>query len=377
MTPVSYRRPARLTVAVLAALTLSFMVPRAASAAIETDPASLYATMKRAYDVGLAHRWPFADERYYLSTILDAGRAYSLFRPSDPNYAEVARLTVDIATQLHYDPLSSDDAASWYVREACDYEIAHGDSGHVATATALLGKVQASDADPKEAAQQAVDDAVANVQAFSGDGDALAQQIVAEIRAYNITKDPAIRSSILQHAANPAAPLLRVPDAEFNELFSLVEEARGNESTFSDQDRAYAQKLEARKKNTPELQIIGRVTAVGHALRMTRTAPADEYFGHLKMSPIGIHNEMARIKRYLDVGWSTQMTHDALIVSNAIIDWQRQYPRDVTLPQNLLDMYRLLERVDSSDAHAEGTKLKHLLLVEYASSSQARELAAS
>ncbi|MBV9103316.1 MAG: hypothetical protein JO060_06970, partial [Candidatus Eremiobacteraeota bacterium] len=52
-------------------------------------------------------------------------------------------------------------------------------------------------------------------------------------------------------------------------------------------------------------------------------------------------------------------------------------PRDVTLPQNLLDMYRLLERVDSSDAHAEGTKLKHLLLVEYASSSQARELAAS
>ena len=33
------------------------------------------------------------------------------------------------------------------------------------------------------------------------------------------------------------------------------------------------------------------------------TAPADEYFGQTKLSPLGVHNEIVRIGRYLDAGW--------------------------------------------------------------------------
>ena len=377
MIPASFGKQARFGAFAFALCALAPLGPKPAVAAIETDPTALYATMKKAYDAGLAHRWPFADERYYLSTIFDAGRAYSLFRSSDPNYAEVARLAVDVATQLHYDPLVSDDAASWYVREAADYVIAHGDQARVVAATNLLDKVDATDTDRRLAANNAVSDALANVQAFPSDGDALAEQIVADVRAYNLTGDAAYRSALLQHAANAATPLGRVPDTELSEMFAIVEKAQGADSSFSDEDRTNAKIIDDRRKHNPDLQFIGRVRAVSHDLRMTRTAPADEYFGNLKMSPIGVRNEYTRITKYLDVGWGARMSSDALNLANAVIDWQRQYPHDATLPKQLLDIYKLLERVDSEPSRKEAAKFRDLLLVEYASTPQARELASS
>ena len=90
----------------------------------------LYQTMRKAYDEGTAKGWPFQNELYYESTVFDAGRAYSLFRPTDPEYGDIAALAVDIATQLHYDPLSSDDASLWYVLEASNFEVTNGDETH-------------------------------------------------------------------------------------------------------------------------------------------------------------------------------------------------------------------------------------------------------
>ena len=374
MIRASFAKRAALGAAILASTLPAW--PQAASAAIETDPVALYATMRKAFDTGTNHHWPFSDERYYLSTILDAGRAYSLFRPSDPTYAQLATLTVDVATQLHYDPLISDDAAAWYVSEAADYVVAHGDSSHVATASALLTKVQADD-DPHRVAADAAADALANVQAFPADRDALASQIVAEIRAYNVTHDASYRSDMLRHAANPAAPLGRVPDIEFGEMFAIVSEAAGGATAYSDEDRANAKAIDERRKRTPELQVIGRVHATSHDLRMTHTAPADEYFGRLKMSPIGVRNELARINQWLDAGWGTHMTTAALNLSNSVIDWQRQYPHDLTLPQQLLNLYKTLARIDSDETHGEAKKIRDLLLVEYSNTSQAHQVGPS
>ena len=42
------------------------------------------------------------------------------------------------------------------------------------------------------------------------------------------------------------------------------------------------------------------------------TAPADEYFGQTKLSPIGVRNALLHISKYLDAGWGTRMTGDAL-----------------------------------------------------------------
>jgi hypothetical protein len=363
-----------LAAAVAASVLLAPIVP--VSAAIETDPAALYATMRKAFDDGTRKSWPFASELYYETTIFDAGRAYSLFRPTDQNYAEVAALAVDIATQLHYNPLTNNDAALWYVLEASTYVAKNGDAAHVAEANVLLGRLQNLADDPKAVARQAEEDALQDARQFGRDGDALVELLVADVRAYNLTQDVTYRSALLAHAADPATPLVRVPDPEYGELFAIATSAL-TEPGFSDADRASARAIRYRRDHTPDLQVIARINAIPHELRLTRTAPADEYFGNLKFSPIGVRNEVVRINKYLDKGWGYRMENDALHVDDAVEDWQKQYPHDLTLPATLLDAFQLLQRVETDKTKAAALRVKTLLLVQYASSRQAQELASS
>lgn len=360
--------------ALLAAFTALGVAP--AGAAIQTDPVTLYQTMRQAYNGGASKAWPFSSELYYESTIFDAGRAYSLFRPDDSNYAQVANLAVDVAMQLHYNPLTNNDGARWYVREAANYVAQNGDETHKAEATALQQQLDAGEADPAVLARQAEDDALANAHDFHRDPDSLVALVVADARAYNLTSDVQYRSLLLQHAADPAMPLVRVPDPAYGQIFATAQ-AAVEASGYTDADRTAARAILYRRAHTPELQLIARVSAIPHELRLTRTAPADEYFGRLKYSPIGIRNEVIRINKYLDRGWGERMEGDALQVGSAVEDWQKQYPHDTTLPANLLDVYRLLERVDTDKTKAAADELKNVLLIEYASSRQAQELAST
>ena len=362
-----------LTGLVVAGALLGWAVP--ARGAIETDPTALYQTMRKAYDQGASKSWPFASELYYQTTIFDAGRAYSLFRPSDSNYGEVAALAVDIATQLHYNPLTNNDAALWYVLEASSYVAKNGDAQHVAEANALLARLQSQD-DPNAIARQAEADALKAAQDFHRDGDALVELLITDVRAYNLTHDAAYRSAMLAHAADPGMPLVRVPDPEFGEVFSIATSAL-NDPGFNESDRAAARTIKYRRDHSPELKVIARVSSIPHELRLTRTAPADEYFGNVKFSPLGVRNEVIRINKYLDRGWGDRMEGDALHVDDAIEDWQKQYPHDSTLPATLLDTYQLLERVETDKTKGAALRVKTLLLVQYASSRQAQELGAS
>ena len=369
-------RPARAAAVAALALALGTSSVSPGRAAIETDPQALYQTMRKAYDEGTTKSWPFRSELYYEATVLDAGRAYSLFRASDANYGTIASLAVDVATQLHYNPLTNNDAALWYVFEAADYVAKNGDSAHQAEAKALQQRLTLGQNDPKVLAQQAEADALADSDAFHHDGDALVELIVADVRAYNLTKDIAYRSSLLQHAADPATPLVRVPDPEYGEMFAIASSAL-QDAGYSAADRDAARAIKYRRDHTPDLKLIARVSAIPHELRLTRTAPADEYFGRLKFSPIGVRNEVIRVNKYLDRGWGFRMEGDAVQVELAVEDWQKQYPHDTTLPATLLDVYHLMERIDTPKTKAGGTALRTLLMVQYASSRQAQELASS
>jgi hypothetical protein len=367
-------RTALLGLALVAAASLP---PAPARAAIETDPAALYATMKRAYDQGAEKGWPFSAERYYEATVFDAGRSYTLFRPDDAENGQLLLLSVQVATQLHYNPLTDDNAAGWYVREAAVYAQKNGDATAAAQGTALLARLDAADADPRALAAQAEDDAQALAAEFKHDPDALVQVIVADVRAYNLTKDARYRSLLLQHAADPALPLERVPDPESGEMFGLVRQALQGGPGVTPEDAAAARIADERRRSDPRLQVIGSVHAIPHQLRLTRTAPADEYFGHTKLSPIGVRNELIRINKYLDAGWGDRMAGDALWVDDALLDWQHQYPHDPTIARHLLDLYKMLVRVDAAQTRPEAAKVRSLLLVQYAGSPQALELAAS
>ena len=86
---------------VAAALGAAIFIPVRGAAAIEADPQVLYAQMKTAYQRAAEHNWAFADQQTYLSTILNAGRAYSLQRPTDPAYGEIATIAIQVGSGVH------------------------------------------------------------------------------------------------------------------------------------------------------------------------------------------------------------------------------------------------------------------------------------
>jgi hypothetical protein len=68
---------------------------------------------------------------------------------------------------------------------------------------------------------------------------------------------------------------------------------------------------------------------------MRDLAPADEYFGQLKMSVLGIRNELNSLERRAAGGERNvgAMSGKLAFVDDAMRDWRRRYPRDNWLPR--------------------------------------------
>ena len=73
--------------------------------------------------------------------------------------------------------------------------------------------------------------------------------------------------------------------------------------------------------------------AVGLAaptLRVSKDAPADRYFGTMRMSPLGIRSQIGSLARaYV---WRTmsddEIVHDADLIRDAFEDWRARFPED-------------------------------------------------
>lgn len=348
-----------------------------ASAEIQTDPLALYGQMKKVYDRGAAAGWAYTNYLDYFAAVLDAGRAYSLRRPDDPNAAEIQALTIDLATSLHYDALLDENAAEWYVREAANAVIKSGDSERSPQAQTLLIKLAADDVDPKALARDADIDATAIVKQWPSDRDALIGQIDADLRAFALTHDPNYRALALGRAAQPTFPIGIVNGRTASELFTDARSAVAEVPGYTYEERIAGHAVISHRSATHIPIIIGKTIAMTHEARLVITAPADEYFGNAKLSPIGVGNEIIRIGKYLDVGWGDRMTADALRVSTALVDWQKQYPRDYALPRTILSAYKTIARIDSADAKSAAAQLKALLTVQYNTTDQAHTLLSS
>src|SRR6185437_1916951 len=219
-----------------------------AGAALEANPAVLYAQMKDAFAMSQAAGWSFRSQELYLSTIFDAGRAYSLQYPSDPAYAELATLTVQIGSGLHYNPLINHDGAGWWVREASDWVSKHSqDTTLIGDAGKLMERVSAED-DPEQLARYADQDATANLQNYPRDVDALMQQVEANWRGWLLTRDPAWRSLALQRVAAPDFPVAHLPTSWGNELVAAANAAAPGSNGYSDADARNAKIFIARLK---------------------------------------------------------------------------------------------------------------------------------
>jgi hypothetical protein len=344
-----------------------------ARAALDIDPAQLYRQMKAAYDKGEAAGWHLADQLDYLSAVLDAGRGYELRRRDDPQNLAIKGVTVDLAAKLAYDPLVSNDAAEWYVRLAAQAFANDPDRG--TAAQALLAKLDAEDASTAKLAFDADADAAALADKYPGDVQALLGQVDADLRAYNLTQDTRWRALALQRASQSTFPIGSVPQDMGKVFFPLVDAARNAGAGYSPEEREAARVVASHRANAHGLAVIGRV--ISHDRFLVITAPADEYFGRTKLSPIGVRNELMRIGKYLDAGWGGQMTKDTVWVVDALDDWQHQYPRDYELPRLYKRAYDTLGRQPTPEAKQAQQDVRRTLLVNYPTSSEARAFLSS
>lgn len=357
---------------VLTAVVLA-LLPLTARAALVADPAVLYKQMKDAYARGSTDGWNYRSQEYYLSTIFNAGRAYSLQYPTDPAYGELATLTVSIGSGLHYNPLTNHDAAAWWVREAANWVMKNSqDASLDGQAGGILQRVN-SEEDPQQLARLADTDATANLQTYPRDVDALLGQVEANWRGWLLTHDPAWRSLALQRAAASSFPVAHLPTSWGNDLVAAANSA-STSNGYTQDDVTNAAVFIRRLKAVDPIRVITTVTALPHDVYLTTLAPADEYFGRMGMSILGIENQLKHINFMLDYNYGNRESSETVLVAESIDDMHKVYPRDRDLPMLLYWCYTTLERMDDVQSSAAAKHLKAILTVEYQDSPQARKL---
>ncbi len=107
---------------------------------------------------------------------------------------------------------------------------------------------------------------------------------------------------------------------------------------------------------------------------MTTLAPADEYFGPMGMSILGIRNELNRVNYLIGYGYARQESTMAVQIATSVDDLHKVYPRDRDLPQLLFDVYAALTKIDTPGAKAERAHIRGILTVEYQDTKQAQDI---
>jgi len=126
------------------------------------------------------------------------------------------------------------------------------------------------------------------------------------------------------------------------------------------------------------LALIGVVLAAGAAVvaltpaptmsaSSAVSAPADEYFGKMKLSYLGINNSLkdATIMAgdHTDFGGVIQKVQFA---ENAFLDWQSKYPKDPQLPRSMFLMARAYAKIWTADGQQKAALYYFTLRDQYA-----------
>lgn len=104
-----------------------------------------------------------------------------------------------------------------------------------------------------------------------------------------------------------------------------------------------------------------------------RVAPADEYFGRLKMSILGIRNQLRDLA--LRAQYAPDRSADVLgaasFVEDALHDWEHKYPADPWLAKSVYELTSLYARVHSAEGQQDAVRAFQWLENRYARSEYA------
>jgi hypothetical protein len=93
-------------------------------------------------------------------------------------------------------------------------------------------------------------------------------------------------------------------------------------------------------------------TAPAFAVSTSDLAPADRYFGRLKMSILGIRNSIKDLSARAD-SFPDDAEHifdKAVLVEDALRDWQAKFPNDPWIPRYSFSLAQLYGKLDLDDA---------------------------
>jgi hypothetical protein len=100
----------------------------------------------------------------------------------------------------------------------------------------------------------------------------------------------------------------------------------------------------------------------------TAVAPADEYFGRLKMSILGIRNTIhdAGLAIDNDASKAAGLMGKLNLTEDAMADWERRYPADPWIPKFVFALERVYQKVDSSaEFNARAINSMNFLALHY------------
>lgn len=109
--------------------------------------------------------------------------------------------------------------------------------------------------------------------------------------------------------------------------------------------------------------------------KVLRVAPADEYFGRLKMSILGIRNQLRDLDARLQYTpeKSADVLGSAAYVEDALHDWEHKYPTDPWLAKDVYQLTSLYSHVHTGEGQRCETRTMHWLLGRYGKTRYAHE----
>lgn len=113
-----------------------------------------------------------------------------------------------------------------------------------------------------------------------------------------------------------------------------------------------------------------------HAASVAHCAPADEYFGPLRLSVMGVRNMLSETTSRIDRGEfdsESTLKHLALVEAS-LRDWEARYPADSWIPHMVFVLHRAYRGMATEEASLRSIDVASWLMRDYASSHEAQAL---
>jgi hypothetical protein len=102
-------------------------------------------------------------------------------------------------------------------------------------------------------------------------------------------------------------------------------------------------------------------------VQASKVAPLDEYFGRMKLSPLGIENTIHDTSLHVkyDQANAGRYYQGLEWAEDALHDWARKYPQDTWLPGRAYFMSHVFWQMHTADADAAAERCRQLLFTQF------------